>query len=167
MSPSEETDSPRRSSVSARAALGRRRTPSPAGGGSKALRLGLVLLAVCAACRKPPALTQETVRVLVESSAAFQAPIDFGVVFMDSNLRVGQNTKREFLKVESVVVKPDGPFGAAGSTATVVFTWRWNGGPLAGRTFRSQARLNSTSGSWKLYDDYLKHQLSIAEGAEE
>ncbi len=75
--------------------------------------------------------------------------------------------KREFLLLKSLTVKQDGPFGMAGATATAAFTWRWTGGPFAGVTFTSKAKLNSGGGPWKLYDDLLKHELWAAERGEE
>lgn len=123
-------------------------------------------LSFTAGCQKVPTLTRENARALIESSDAFHEPMDPGVVFIDTNFRPGPNTRREFLRLEGLTVKKDGPFGVAGSTATVAFTWRWTQGPFADRTFRSKARLNSSGGMWKVYDDHLKHELWSAERGE-
>jgi hypothetical protein len=137
----------------------------------QSLALALPVFIACALfatrCSKAPALSQESVRFLIESSQAFRAPVDPGVVFLDSSFRPGPSMKREFLALRGLVVKPDGPFGMAGSTATAAFTWRWNEGPLAGQVFQSKARLNSSGGTWKVYEDYLKHELWTAERGEE
>jgi hypothetical protein len=82
----------------------------------------LIASTLATGCRKPPALTREQVRALIESSAAFQAPIDPGVVFIDTRLTSASGIKREFLLLNSLTLKEDGPFGMAGSTATASFT---------------------------------------------
>ena len=80
---------------------------------------------------------------------------------------VTADTKRRLLRVESVLVKADGPLGMAGSTATVPFVWRWQSGPLAGFDYRSRAKLHCSGGVWKVYNDQLQEQLWKAERNEE
>ena len=131
-------------------------------------RLPLVLLvSVVVGCGKPAELTRENARALVEASETFRAPLDPGIVFTDTTFRPGPNTRREVLKVEALTIKDDGPFGAAGQTATLTFSYRWIEGPLAGHTYRSKARLNSAGGTWKVYEDYLQKELFRAERGED
>ena len=105
---------------------------------------------------------------LIKSSEAFRGPWDPGIVFVDAQVRPGPNTKREFVKLEGLMLKEDGPFGIAGATATAAFTWRWNEGPFAQRVFRSKARFNNATGEkrWKVYEDYLRRELWAAERGE-
>ena len=125
----------------------------------------LVLLAACACQKQQPMLTREMVKALVESSAAFQSPMNPDITFVDAAVSPGG--KRELLKLEGLVVKEDGPFAAAGHTATASFSWRWTGGPLAGPIYHSKVKLNTTSGAWKVYDDLLQKELWRAEAGEE
>jgi hypothetical protein len=126
----------------------------------------LFALAVAAsACQKPPALSREEAIDLIQSSPAFQS-VDPGTVFIGGEFRPSGDTKREILRLEGLVIKDDGPFAIAGRTATAAFTWRWTGGPYADRVLRSKAKLNCASGSWKVYDDYLKEQLWRSERGE-
>ena len=126
--------------------------------------LSLSVFLVC--CAKPPELTREEIKTLITDSEAFRSPIDPGIIFVDTHFQPGPDTKREILRVEGGAVKDDGPFGMAGKTATVAFTWRWTEGPFAGGTMRSVAKLNSTGERWHVYEDILKHSLYAAERGE-
>ncbi|MGH8672799.1 MAG: hypothetical protein ACREVG_00660 [Burkholderiales bacterium] len=126
----------------------------------------IAALALGLACVKVPDLTREDVKRLVAESAAFQGPIDPGIVFIDATFRPGPSTKREIIKLDGIAIKEDGPFGLAGKTATAAFTWRWTGGPFAGRVMRSTAKLNSSGGAWHVYEDLLKQSLYAAERGE-
>ena len=128
------------------------------------LFLGVALLA---ACGDRSRLTREEAVRLIKDAPSFKAPIDPGVVFVDATYRPGPNTRREFLNLEGLVLKKDGPYGIAGSTAAGAFTWRWNEGPFANRVFRSKVRLNNSGSGWKVYDDELKKQLYAAERGED
>jgi len=119
------------------------------------------------ACSKAPELTREHAVDLIRASPAFGEPMDSGIVFVDSTFRPGPNTKREIIGLEGWVVKENGPGGLSGKTITTAFTWRWNEGPFAGRTLRSKAKLVSTGGPWKVYDDLLRTELQHAERGEE
>ncbi len=106
-------------------------------------------------------------RRLIEQSEAFSSPMDPSIVFTDTTFRPGPGMKREFISISALAVKDDGPFGMAGQTATVVFTWQWTEGPYARRVLRSKAKLNSSNGTWKVYDDYLTEHLWATERGEE
>lgn len=125
---------------------------------SRALGL-LSTILLASACRKPPELTREIIRAEIEAAPAFAAPIAADVAFADARLKDNPHLKRQVLGVEGVVVKPDGPFGMAGSTATAAFTWSWTEGPLAGQKYRTLAKLHSSGGAWKVYDDELARRL--------
>ena len=118
-------------------------------------------------CTKKEPLTKDATVALISDSAAFRAPMDPGIVFIDATYRPGPNTRRELVRLEGLTVKDDGPGGIAGQTATAAFTWRWNEGPFANRLFRSKARLNNNGSGWRVYDDYLKRQLYAGERGEE
>ena len=126
--------------------------------------LSLSVFLVC--CAKPPELTREEIKTVIIESDAFQSPIDPGIIFVDTHFQPGPDTKREILRVEGAVVKDDDPFGMAGKTATVAFTWQWTEGPFAGRTMRCVAKLNSTGERWHVYEDILKNSLYAAERGE-
>jgi hypothetical protein len=128
---------------------------------SKALGL-LSLVLAAAACQKPPELTREIVRAEIEAAPAFHSPFAADVAMADARVKDNPNLKRQVLGVEGVVVKPDGPFGMAGATATASFTWTWTGGPLAGQKYKTLAKLHSSGGPWKVYDDELERQLQAA-----
>lgn len=124
------------------------------------------LLAV--ACAKPPELTRESMRDLIQHSPAFEGPWDQSLRFADADKTVNfRDVQRRLLKIESAYVRPDGPWGIAGTTATVVFMWRWQNGPLSGVDFRSTARLHCSRGVWKVYSDKLQEELWRAERGEE
>ncbi len=125
--------------------------------------VGLLSLALAAsACQKPPALTREIVRAEIEAAPAFHSPLAADVAIADARMKDNPNLKRQVLGVEGVVVKPDGPFGMAGATATASFTWSWTAGPLAGQKYKTLAKLHSSGGAWKIYDDELERQLQAA-----
>lgn len=125
-------------------------------------------LAVSIGCGKPPELTREAASDLIVHSPAFEGPWDPAIRFVDSErTAVTADTKRRLLRVESVLVKQDGPLGLSGSTATVPFVWRWQSGPLAGVDYRSRAKLHCAGGVWKVYNDQLQEQLWKAERNEE
>jgi hypothetical protein len=130
--------------------------------------LTAVAVVMLGACRQKH-ITREEAAALIVSSEAFQGPWDPGIVFVEARVLPGPNTRREFVKIEALVIKEDGPFGIAGATATAAFTWRWNEGPFAQRLFRSKARFNSSTGEkhWKVYEDYLQRELWAAERGEE
>jgi hypothetical protein len=129
--------------------------------------LALSLAAAAIACSKPPELTRETARASIEASESFRAPLEANIVFTDTTFQPNPNARREVLKIDALTVKDDGPFGAgAGQTATLTFTYRWTEGPLAGHTLSSRARLHSSGGPWKAYDDYLKKELLKTERGE-
>lgn len=137
----------------------------------RGLRLPLLAVTFAAVlstgCAKTPELTREAAGDLVVNAPAFQGPWDPGIRFVDSDRVVATSeARRRLLKVESVSVRPDG-LGMAGSTATVVFTWRWQNGPLAGVDFRSTAKLHAARGVWKVYNDVLQESLWRAERGEE
>ena len=124
------------------------------------------LLAI--ACGKPPELTREAAADLIVRSPAFEGPWDPNIRFVDSEKTVAtSDVQRRLLKVDSVVVRQDGPFGIAGSTGTVGFTWRWQNGPLAGFDYRSKAKLHAARGVWKVYNDQLQAELWKTERGEE
>ena len=135
-------------------------------------RLALVatvaLVAVlAAACGRPPELTREAAAELIVRAPAFEGPWDPGIRFVESqtpSVAAGDvNLKRRLLRVESVLIKEDGPWGWAGVTATVPFVWRWLDGPLAGIDYRSKAKLHCSGGVWKAYNDQLQEELWRAE----
>jgi hypothetical protein len=128
--------------------------------------LSLLLLLSVLGCKAAPMLTRDGIRRLIEQSPAFAGPMDPGVVFLDTDFRPGPNMRRVFVKIESVSVKDDGPWALAGRTATVAFTWKWTEGPYAGAVLRSQAKLNCSSGAWKVYDEDLKQRLWATERGE-
>jgi hypothetical protein len=131
--------------------------------------LGLAAAAILAAgCGKPPELTREAAADLIVHSPAFEGPWDPGIRFVDSEKTVAtSDVRRRLLKVESAAVKEDGPWGIAGSTGTVVFTWRWLNGPLAGVDYRSRVKLHASRGVWKVYSDQLQEELWKSERGEE
>jgi hypothetical protein len=103
---------------------------------------------------------------MIEASLAFQAPLDEDLKKLDAGF-ADPYVKREMLKVQAVAVKPDGPFGMAGETATVTFVWRWNQGPLAGTQYTTIAKIHGDSDGWKLYEDKLAHNLRVSIAGEE
>ncbi len=124
------------------------------------------LLAV--GCGKTPELTREAASDLITRSPAFEGPWDPGIRFVESEKTVVTgDTKRRLLRVESVLVRQDGPWGMAGSTATVPFVWRWQSGPLAGVDYRSKAKLHCSGGVWKVYNEPLQEELWKAERGED
>jgi hypothetical protein len=127
--------------------------------------VGLASLAL--ACGKPPELTPEAARDLIAQAPAFLGPWDPGIRFVDSErTAVTTGVQRRLLKVESIGLREDA-LGLAGATATVVFTWRWLNGPLAGADFRSTAKLHCSRGVWKVYNDVLQEALWRSERGEE
>lgn len=129
--------------------------------------MGLSLACFATGCQTQPELTRDQVRTLIADSEGLAEPVNPDIVFVDVQFHPGPATKREILRVEAVSVKPDGPSGVSGYTATAAFTWQWNASPLSGRVFKSTARLHSSGQGWTVYDDYLKDQLWRAEAAEE
>ena len=130
--------------------------------------LTLLTLTFAIACGRPPELTREAASDLIARSPAFEGPWDPGIRFGESQTTMpAGDAKRRLLRVESVLVKEDGPWGWAGATATVPFTWRWMSGPLAGSDFRSKAKLHCAGGIWKVYNDQLQEELWKAERGEE
>jgi hypothetical protein len=129
--------------------------------------LAFAVLVVTAGCQKAPDLTRDQAKQLIEATAAFTAPMDREFVALETEIRGVNDARREFLRLEGLAVKNDGPFGIAGKTATASFTWRWSSGPFAHRPFRSLAKLNCSSGTWKVYEDHLKHQLRASMTGEE
>ena len=129
----------------------------------------LLILSIAAAtiaCGKPPELSRETARAAIEASPAFLAPLESNVVFTDTTFQPNPDARREVVKIDALTVKNDGPFAGAGQTATLTFTYRWTAGPLAGNTLSSKARLHSSGGPWKAYDDYLQKELFKTERGE-
>jgi hypothetical protein len=121
-----------------------------------------------AACRRAPDLSREAAADLIARSPAFEGPWDPGIRFGESQSTMSAgDAKRRLLRVESVLVKEDGPWGWAGTTATVPFVWRWQNGPLAGFDYRSKAKLHCAGGVWKVYNDQLQEELWKAERGEE
>jgi hypothetical protein len=113
-------------------------------------------------------LTRETAADLIVRSPAFEGPWDPNIRFVDSETTVATpDVQRRLLKVDSVVVKEDGPWGMAGSTGTVGFTWRWQNGPLAGFDYRSKVKLHASGGVWKVYNEPLQQELWKTERGEE
>lgn len=133
---------------------------------SRALAL-LALLLLASACGKTPELTRETARALVEASPSFSAPLDADIVGSDTRLKDNPSMKREIVRIEGIAIKPDGPFGMAGATASAAFTWRWNAGPFAGQVYKAVAKLHSGGDAWKVYDDQLERQLRLSMKGEE
>jgi hypothetical protein len=113
---------------------------------------------LCAvSCARAPALSHEKAKGMIASSAAFLEPVEAEI---RKALSYEQGTlKREILRVEALTVKPDGPLGMAGETATVVFTWRWTAGPLAAAEYRTTAKFHGDGRGWTVYEDKLKHNL--------
>ena len=108
-------------------------------------------------CARAPALSHEKAKGMIAASAAFQEPVDADI---RKALSYEQGTlRREILRIEALAVKPDDPFGMAGETATVVFTWRWTGGPLAGAQYRTTAKFHGDGHGWTVYEDKLQHNL--------
>jgi hypothetical protein len=124
-----------------------------------AVRNGIILAFVVSlvACSDPPPLDRAKAAGMIEATAAFQAPLDEDLMKLDP--RFAGDVKREIVKIEAVAVRPDGPFGMAGHTATVSFVWRFNKGPLAGIPHRTIARIHGDSQGWKVYEDTLEHNL--------
>jgi len=129
--------------------------------------LALTLAAAAIACGKPPELTREVARTAIEASEAFRTPLESTIVMTDTTFQPNPDARREVVKIDALTVKNDGPFAGAGQTATLTFTYRWTAGPLAGRTLSSKARLHSSGGAWKAYDDYLQKELFKTERGEE
>jgi hypothetical protein len=130
------------------------------------LAVVLVLLAACA-CHPSTPLSHEKAKGMIEASFAFQAPLDDDLKRLDPRF-TDPNMKREILKVSAVAVKPDGPFGMAGDTATVTFVWHWTQGPLAGTQYTTIAKIHGDSHEgWKLYEDKLAHNLRVSVAGEE
>ena len=113
---------------------------------------------LCAvSCSRAPALSHEKAKGMIEASVAFQEPVEADI---RKALSYEEGTlKREILRVEALTVKADGPFGMAGETATIVFTWRWTSGPLARVEYRTTAKFHGDGHGWKVYEDKLKHNL--------
>jgi len=131
-----------------------------------AVSLTALLLLACGG--KPPELSRETAADLIVRSPAFEGPWDPGIRFGESQATMpAGDAKRRLLRVESVLVKEDGPWGWAGVTATAPFVWRWQNGPLAGLDYRSKAKLHRSGGVWKVYNDQLQEELWKAERGEE
>jgi hypothetical protein len=133
----------------------------------RSLRLPLLAVSLAAvlaaACAKAPELSREAAGDLIAHAPAFEGPWDPGIQFVDSQRMVmTSDVQRRLLRVESVVLRPDA-LGLAGTTATAVFTWRWQNGPLAGMDFRSTAKLHCARGVWKVYNDKLQEDLWRAE----
>jgi hypothetical protein len=110
------------------------------------------------ACKDPKPLDHAKARSMIEASLAFQAPLDDDLRRLDPSF-ADPYLKREMLKVEGVTVKPDYPFGWSGQTATVLFVWRWNQGPLAGVQHRTLAKIHGDSHGWTVYEDLLVKNL--------
>lgn len=113
---------------------------------------------LCAvSCSRAPALSHEKAKGMIAASVAFLEPVEADVrkalSYEQGKLR------REILRVEALAVKPDGPFGMAGETATVVFTWRWSGGPLARVEYRTTTKFHGDGHGWTVYEDLLKRNL--------
>ena len=108
-------------------------------------------------------------RTLIEQTEAFLGPHDPGITFVDgANMVFPHDAQRQFLKLEGITVKEDGPFGWSGAaTAKVTFTWRWSGGPLGEVVYRSTAKLHYAGEAWRVYDDLLRDELWRAERGEE
>jgi hypothetical protein len=132
--------------------------------------LGIILLTALAsasACApKTAPMTRKLAVELIENSQAFKGPMDPGITFTDATFHPGPNTKRELLRLTGLMLKEDGPLGLAGSTATAAFTWKWTEGPFAGQVMVSKAKLNNATGTWKVYEEPLKHSLWQAERGE-
>ena len=118
-----------------------------------------VLLVACA--RRHP-LAKEGAAALIEASPSWSQPLESSLN-IDPSFRPTPGTKRELMKIEALALKDDGPWGIAGQTATVSFTWRWVDGYLQAKTFRSRAKLNDSGEGWKVYDDTLRDALAAAE----
>lgn len=130
-------------------------------------RLALAALALLAvvSCARAPDLSREKAKGMIAASVAFQEPVDAEV---RKALAYEQGTlQREILRVEAVNVKPDGLFGMSGETATVVFSWRWTGGPLAGAQYRTSTKFHGDGKGWTVYEDKLKRNLRETIGDEE
>ncbi len=127
-----------------------------------------IVVLLAAGCGKTPELTREAASDLIARSPAFEGPWDPGIRFVESEKTVVTgDTKRRLLRVESVLIRQDGPLGMAGATATVPFVWRWQSGPLAGMDYRSRAKLHCSGGVWKVYNEPLQEQLWKAERGED
>jgi len=118
------------------------------------------------ACSDPAPLDHTKARGMIEASLAFQAPLDDDLRRLDPGFG-DPYLKRELLRVEGVTVKPDYPFGWSGQTATVLFLWRWNRGPLAGTQHRTLAKLHGNSRGWTVYEDVLAKNLRASIAREE
>ena len=127
----------------------------------------LALTATFVACSEPPPLDRAKVAGMIESTAAFQAPLDDDLQKLDPRFAADPHMQREILKVEAVTVKPDGPLGMAGQTATASFVWRFNRGPLAGVKHRTLAKIHGDSTGWKVYEDQLEHNLRASIAGDE
>jgi hypothetical protein len=123
--------------------------------------------AASVACSDPPPLDRTRVAGMIEATAAFQAPLDEDLQKLDPRFGADPHMQRTIVKVEAVTVKPDGPFGMAGQTATASFVWRFNRGPLAGIPHRSLARMHGDSSGWKVYEDQLEHNLRASIAGDE
>lgn len=126
-----------------------------------------LLLFATSACHPSTSLTHEKAKGMIEASFAFQAPLDDDLKGLDPRF-ADPNMKREVLKISAVGVKPDGPFGMAGDTATVTFVWHWNQGALSGIRYTTIAKIHGDSHEgWKLYEDKLAHNLRVSIAGEE
>jgi len=114
------------------------------------------------ACSDPQPLDRAKAGGMIEATRAFQAPLDEGLRKLDPRFAAAPSMKRELLDVEALTVKPDGPFGWAGKTATVSFVWRFSRGPLAGVPHRTLAKIHGDARGWKVYEDQLARNLRQA-----
>lgn len=102
---------------------------------------------------------------MIASSVAFLEPVEADV---RKALSYEQGPLgREILRIEALTLKPDDPFGMAGETATVVFTWRWTAGPLTGVQYRTTAKFHGDGHGWTVYEDLLKRNLRKTISGEE
>ncbi len=102
---------------------------------------------------------------MIAASVAFAEPVEADI---RKAISYEQGTLQgEILRVEALETKADGPFGMAGETATIVFTWRWTAGPLAGGQYRTTAKFHGDGHGWKVYEDQLKRNLRKAVAGEE
>ena len=124
-------------------------------------KLATLLLLVACACRPSTPLTLEKAKGMIEASFAFQAPLDDDLKSADP--RLAAPMKRQILTVENIAVKPDDAFSMAGETASVIFTWRFDQGPLAGSRYSTVAKIHGDShDGWKLYEEKLAHSLRVS-----
>jgi hypothetical protein len=106
--------------------------------------------------------TREAASDLITRSPAFEAPGPWDPL-VEPEKTVAKDMKRRLLRVESVLVRQDGPWGMA-ATATVPFIWRWQSGPLAGvTTAEGEAALAESED----HSEQLQEQLWHAERGED